>query len=259
MNGLVLTAGGARGAYQAGVLKWVGEQPWARGTSPFPILTGASAGAINGAMLACGACELGDATRALAELWEGLRIRDVFRTDLLSVASTAASLARGFALGRLSIRTGTQALLDASPLRRLLERHLPLARISRSIAAGALHALAISATSYRSGRSFTFIQGQADHKVWQRRRRVAIATARARDRRALPRRRGAPVVRGARGRRGGRPALHTAAVADLRRVPERDLPRPPRRRPRPPRAHQRHRARPGERRARGPGRREPRP
>jgi len=177
MNGIVLTAGGARGAYQAGVLKWIGErQPWACGPSPFPIVAGASAGAINGAMLACGAQELGAATRSLANLWEGLRIRDVFRTDLASLACTAGTLARGFLLGRLSPSTGTRALLDASPLRKLLARHLPLARIATAIDAGALRALAISATSYRSGRSFTFVQGRRDQKLWQRRRRVALAT-----------------------------------------------------------------------------------
>ena len=177
MNGIVLTAGGARGAYQAGVLKWIGERErWSHGLSPFPIVAGASAGAINGAMLACGAQSIGRATRALAGLWEGLRIRDVFRTDVASLACTAATLARGFALGRFSPVTGTHALLDASPLRRLLERHLPLAQIGGAIRSGALHALAISATSYRSGRSFTFVQGQRDQKLWQRRRRVALAT-----------------------------------------------------------------------------------
>jgi NTE family protein len=177
MNGIVLTAGGARGAYQAGVLKWIGErQRWAHGTTPFPIVAGASAGAINGAMLACGAQQIGAATRALAALWEGLRIRDVFRTDVGSLACTAATLVQGFALGRFSPNTGTQALLDARPLRKLLERHLPLPQIAASIRSGALHALAISATSYRSGRSFTFVQGQRDQKLWQRRRRVALAT-----------------------------------------------------------------------------------
>jgi NTE family protein len=177
MNGIVLTAGGARGAYQAGVLKWIGERrPWSDGPSPFPIVAGASAGAINGAMLACGAQELGAATRALAKLWEGLRIGDVFRTDLASLACTTGTLARGFLLGRLSPRTGTRALLDASPLRALLERALPLARIAGAIDAGALHALAISATSYRSGRSFAFVQGQPGCRLWQRRRRVALAT-----------------------------------------------------------------------------------
>jgi len=177
MNGIVLTAGGSRGAYQAGVLRWIGDRSrWRQSASPFQIVTGASAGAINGAMLACGALHIGACARALAELWEGLRIQDVFRTDVGSLARTGAQLARGFALGRLSPETGTQALLDASPLRSLLERNLPLPRIADAIAAGALQALAISATSYRSGRSFTFVQGRPEQKLWQRRRRVAIAT-----------------------------------------------------------------------------------
>jgi NTE family protein len=176
MNAIVLTAGGSRGAYQAGVLRWIGERArWFDSASPFRIVTGASAGAINGAMLACGAQRIGPATRALAELWEDLEIDDVFRTDVASLARTTANLALGFALGKLSSSTGTQALLDASPLLRLLERHLALPRIGDAIASGALHALAISATSYRSGRSFTFVQGRPEQKLWQRRRRVAVA------------------------------------------------------------------------------------
>ena len=84
MLGLVLTAGGARGAYQAGVLKRVGEIPAFRGTpSPFRIVTGASAGAINGSVLAALGGDLHEATMALAAVWSRLAVRDVFRPDLL--------------------------------------------------------------------------------------------------------------------------------------------------------------------------------
>src|SRR5712672_3203051 len=86
MLGLVLTAGGARGAYQAGVLKRIGEIPsLADGPSPFKIVAGASAGAINGAMLAAGGATFREATSAAARLWSELQVEQVFRTDILTL------------------------------------------------------------------------------------------------------------------------------------------------------------------------------
>lgn len=83
MLGLVLTAGGARGAYQAGVLRRIGEIPSLHDRpSPFAIVAGASVGAINGAHLAAGSGDVREASRSLAELWSGLRVGDVFRADL---------------------------------------------------------------------------------------------------------------------------------------------------------------------------------
>ena len=100
MNGLVLTAGGARGAYQAGVLKRLGELPALNGRpSPFPIVVGASAGAINGTMIAAGSGDFGAATRRLADLWGTLRVHDVFRTDLLALGMGAARWLRDLSLG----------------------------------------------------------------------------------------------------------------------------------------------------------------
>lgn len=175
MLGLVLTAGGARGAYQAGVLKRIGEIPALRDQpSPFAIVTGASAGAINGAALAGGSGSLHDVTRQLAALWSSLRVEDVFRTDLLALGWGAAGLVRDMAVGRLLGHTVTQALFDTSPLRRFLGTALPLGGIAESIRAGHLYALAVSATSYHSGRSFTFVQGRPGHPVWSKSRRVVL-------------------------------------------------------------------------------------
>jgi NTE family protein len=86
------------------------------------------------------------------------------------------ALLRDFSLGGVLGGAGLGALLDAAPLRDFLARHLKLPGIARAIRAGALHAVAISATSYHSGRSFTFIQGAPGHAVWTKRRRVALAT-----------------------------------------------------------------------------------
>src|SRR5690349_3056971 len=125
MIGLVLTAGGARGAYQAGVLKRLGEIPaFADRPSPFPIVVGASAGAINGTMIAAGSSDFRTATRRLADLWADLRVHDVFRTDLLTLGMGAARWVRDLSLGGVLGGGGARALLDATPLEAFLARHL---------------------------------------------------------------------------------------------------------------------------------------
>jgi NTE family protein len=173
----VLTAGGARGAYQAGVLQRIGEIAAARGkASPFPIVAGASAGAINGAILAAGSADLADTTRRLVRIWSELEFRHVVKADPLSLAWNGMALLRDFTLGGVLGGAGLGSLLDASPLRDFLARHLKLPGIGRAIQAGILHAVALSATSYHSGRSFTFIQGAPGHAVWTKRRRVALPT-----------------------------------------------------------------------------------
>jgi len=175
VTGLVLTAGGARGAYQAGVLKRIGELPgFAGGRSPFPIVTGASAGAINGALIASESDAFPEATRRLARAWSGLQVADVFRTDVWALGSMAVSWVRDLAFGGL-IGGGTiQSLLDASPLESFLTRNLNLGRLPDVIRDGALYAVAISATSYHSGRAFTFVQGRPGHPIWRKSRRVCV-------------------------------------------------------------------------------------
>jgi len=175
MLGLVLTAGGARGAYQAGVLKRIGEIPALRDRpSPFAIVTGASAGAINGTAVAGGDGTFHEVTAQLAALWSALRVEDVFRTDLVSLGWGATGLLRDMLLGGLLGHTVTQALFDTSPLRVFLRARLPLGGIADSIRRGHLYAVAVSATSYHSGRSFTFVQGRDGHPVWSKSRRVVL-------------------------------------------------------------------------------------
>ncbi len=176
MLGLVLTAGGARGAYQAGVLKRIGESPVARnGHFPFPIVTGASAGAINGVMVAAASGEFPAATRKLADLWTSLEVSRVFRTDAVALGLTGLRFLRDLALGGLIGAGGIHSLLDASPLHDLIRAEFPANGIGEGIRSGRLYAVAISATSYHSGRSFTFVQGRPGHPLWRKSRRVALA------------------------------------------------------------------------------------
>src|SRR6185369_7982433 len=102
MLGLVLTAGGARGAYQAGVLKRLGEiRALRKAPSPFRVVTGASAGAINGATIASFGADFRSATQTLARLWSDLKVSDVFKSDALSLAAGGATLVRDLLLGGL--------------------------------------------------------------------------------------------------------------------------------------------------------------
>jgi NTE family protein len=175
MLGLVLTAGGARGAYQAGVLKRVGELPSLAGLpSPFPIITGASAGAINGTAIAARSGDFREATQQLARLWAQLEVEHVFHTDAVSLSMGALRFVRDMALGSVLGSTLSQALLDATPLRAFLSRALPLDGIADAIRGGHLSAVAILATSYHSGRSFTFVQGRPGHPIWVKSRRVVL-------------------------------------------------------------------------------------
>jgi len=175
--GLVMTGGGARGAYQAGVLKRIGEIPRVKASgNPFRIIGGASAGAVNGAALAVGSDEFSQATKVLAGLWSGLKPSDVFRCDLLSQAHNSLIWILDLSFGGVMGGGNARSLLDATPLRHFLKSHLDCNRIQDNIKRGHLYALAISATNYSSGKSYLFIQGAKGHPMWNRSRRVTLAT-----------------------------------------------------------------------------------
>jgi NTE family protein len=175
--GLVMTGGGARGAYQAGVLKRIGEVKWVQThRNPFPIIGGASAGAINGSGLAVGSDDFAYATKAIADLWSKLRPSDVFHCDLLSQARNSLTWIADLSFGAILGGGNARSLLDATPLRYFLRRHLDCDRIQENIRRGHLYALAISATNYNSGKSYLFIQGKRGHPMWNRSRRVTLAT-----------------------------------------------------------------------------------
>lgn len=148
MLGMVLTAGGARGAYQAGVLKRIGEiRAFRLQPSPFAIIAGASAGAINGAMIAATSGDFCAGTERLAQLWSDLSVDDVFRSDMVSLGCGGMRWVRDLALGGVLGGGTVQSLLDASPLRAHIAAHLPVDGIAQSIRDGHLYAVAVSATS----------------------------------------------------------------------------------------------------------------
>jgi NTE family protein len=178
MTGLVLTAGGARGAYQAGVLKRIGEIAALRGRpSPFPIVAGASAGAINGTAVAGYSADFHAGSQRLAKLWAELGAAQVYRSDLFSLGRNGLRLLLDVLLGSISGAGRVQSLVDTAPLRAFLARELPLDGVAAAIRSGQLYALAITATGYHSGKAFTFIQGKPGHPLWTKSRRVALPMA----------------------------------------------------------------------------------
>jgi NTE family protein len=177
MVGLAMTGGGARGAYQAGVLKRIGEikRVQKRG-NPFPIIGGASAGAINGSALAVGSDDVAAVTAATARLWSELTPSDVFRCDLISQAQNSFTWILDLSFGGVLGGGNAKSLLDATPLRHYLRKHLRCERIQANIERGHLYAVTISAINYHSGKSYLFIQGRDGHPLWNRSRRVTLAT-----------------------------------------------------------------------------------
>jgi NTE family protein len=171
--GLVLTGGGARAAYQAGVLRGIAELIPADAPCPFTVLTGVSGGAINATGIATRMDDFRQSTAALWDTWSALRTEDVFRTDALTILRLGTKWVRDLALGGLLGDSSSTYLLDTSPLRRLLERRVEVERIGRYVRSGAIHGIAVSATSYATGAAVTFFDGHPSIRPWARSSRVA--------------------------------------------------------------------------------------
>ena len=173
---LVLPGGGARSAYQVGVLKAIaGWQP--RGSPlPFSILCGTSAGAINATVLAAQARDFAGATAELDRVWGGFRVGQVF------CAGTRDMLRSGLHLFAALLTGGwllpmPRALLDNSPLRALLEKNIDFAALRRCIAAGLVDAVAVTATSLTRSESVTFVETSRHFESWDRAGRRGVAAA----------------------------------------------------------------------------------
>jgi len=185
LTGLVLSGGGARAAYQVGVLQALTQlRRQALGPAsnvgaadnPFGVICGTSAGAINATALACGADRFDDAVDDLVNVWSGFSVDQVYRADSVGVVRTGARwltmLSIGWIIARWR-RIRPRSLLDNTPLAGLLERLVPLERLPAMFAGGHLHALAVTASSYSSGEHFTFYDSAAPIEPWQRSSRVA--------------------------------------------------------------------------------------
>lgn len=174
---LVLSGGGARGAYQAGAIRALYEISSERNNfSLFRNLVGVSAGAINAAYLASEADNLDRATKKMCSMWRALTTADVFATDTVTVARTAWRLVRGVALGGFSpaLRPTKTGLLNVTPLRDLLQEQIHFENIQEHIAKKRLNSLCITATDYSTSIGVTFFMGSPELKDWRRVHRVGI-------------------------------------------------------------------------------------
>ncbi len=179
-TGLVLTGGGARAAYQVGVLKAVAQirhDCGAPASNPFPVITGTSAGAINAAALACRADDFDGAVGMLCEVWENFRAEQVYRSDSIGVIRTGAKWLTMMSLGWLIARwrrAKPRSLLDNEPLSLLLGRLVDTERLQLMMGLGHLQALAVTASSYGSGLHVTFYEAAVAVAPWPRSQRIAV-------------------------------------------------------------------------------------
>ncbi len=173
--GLILTGGGARVAYQVGVLKAIAEFLPRRAHNPFHIICGTSSGSLNAATLAVNALNFRKGVQFLLKIWNNARVENIYRTDPIGVFLNSARWLSGLILSTMGIdKLNRVSLLDNTPLQKMLEEVLPCEKIQESIDAGLLHALSITASGYGSGQSVTFYQGVKDIQPWKRARRLGI-------------------------------------------------------------------------------------
>ncbi len=173
--GLVLAGGGARAAYQVGVLQALKEMLPDPKVNPFPIICGTSAGAVNAGALAVNADDFGRAVDNLLEVWRHFEPHHVYRSDFPGAMANSARWFGGFLFGAF-LKNRRISLLDNRPLEGLLARQLDFARIERNIKAGALDAVAITCSGYTSGQSCSFFEGADHFEGWQRSQRIGIKT-----------------------------------------------------------------------------------
>ncbi len=182
LTALVLSGGGARAAYQVGVLRALARLrrqtlgPLARLRTPFGVICGTSAGAINAAALACNADRFDTAVELVAKVWQNFSAEQVYRADSLGVIRSGAQwltmLSVGWVIARWR-RARPRSLLDNSPLAGLLQRLVPLDRLPMMFEQRQLHALAVTASSYSSGEHYTFYDSAQPIEPWKRSQRVA--------------------------------------------------------------------------------------
>ena len=172
---LVLSGGGARGAYQIGVLKAIGDLHTKDSHNPFSIISGTSAGAINAVALAASANNFRLAVKKVEKIWSSLHVDKVYRAG-------TKDLLRGPGRMFLSMfnqgigRRAPLSLLDNEPLRELLSHSIQFKNIQKRIDKGYLDAVAVSATGYTSGESVTFFQARSGIEQWRQGRRVGVPT-----------------------------------------------------------------------------------
>lgn len=167
---VILTGGGARAAYQVGVLKAISDvlpDNW----NPFRIICGTSAGAINAVALAGSGDHFEQSVQSTEQIWRSLHVDHVFRADLWGIVKCLSHWARALVRGGIE-GDHPVSLLDNSPLGELLAREISFERLTRAIEHNYIEAVSITACGYNSGDSVSFFQGASHLKGWRRVKRV---------------------------------------------------------------------------------------
>jgi NTE family protein len=167
---LVLPGGGARGAYQVGVLKAVSELLSKRAPNPFPLVSGTSAGAINSVVLASRARFFAAAVGEMERVWRHFKSEQVFKSDAWTLSRNGLHWMFALITGGMG-EHNPLSLLDNAPLRELLKKQIDFRNIQASIDRGYLDAISVTAAGYTSARSVSFYQGAPHIAPWQRVRR----------------------------------------------------------------------------------------
>ncbi|MEO6081384.1 MAG: patatin-like phospholipase family protein [Steroidobacteraceae bacterium] len=171
---LVLTGGGARSAYQVGVLKAISqllpEQP-----NPFRVVVGTSGGAVTASVLGTRADQWREAIAAIEETWANFHVPHVFRTGRRQMLGAGLHWVVSLLSGGMLLRA-PRSLFDNSPLRAMMAREVDFTRLAGNIEAGHIDALALCATAYGTARSVAFFQARAGIGEWSRRNHVGRRT-----------------------------------------------------------------------------------
>jgi len=172
---LVLSGGGARAAYQVGVLKAVCELLPDQKTIPFPIICGTSAGAINACVLACYASRFRIGMRRLEHVWANFHADHIYRSDFMGMSANSLRWLGAVLRGRQRT-VPALSLLDNTPLRQMLSKVVPFNDIAPAINAGDLYAVSVTCSGYNSGESVSFFEGHPEIDTWRRYRRAGART-----------------------------------------------------------------------------------
>jgi NTE family protein len=172
--GLVLTGGGARAAYQAGVMRGISAVLGSSHPFPFSVVSGISAGAINAGKIAAGESSFETTVDELCHLWTTLEPHRVLNTDVSMLTRLGTRWIRDLTLGGMLGGSKSTFLLDVRPLRQFLEEQLSFEAIYRNLQAKRLDGFAVSVTNYKTGTAISFFDGRSEIQPWMRSSRIGV-------------------------------------------------------------------------------------
>jgi NTE family protein len=175
MNGLVLSGGGARSAYQVGVLRAISEITQFK-KNPFKIITGLSAGAINGTWLASRTENFDQVTNSMWDAWASITMEQVFKTSSLSMGLIALRWLKDRAIGSMQTHNHISYLLDTSPLFDFLRKNIDFEALNRNLKSDDIYGFSVISANYHTGQSTAFFSGDQKIKSWEALNRLSIRT-----------------------------------------------------------------------------------